>query len=133
MLESVQNWLREHIVSPPGIGAAQNAEANSMNIGGCAGSLYQCANVQTLEYKQSNWLDCHIALLLLQQVQEPPVRSSSNIIDRSCTEHRTRMMTDGLFWTIVFGVLATAIGFVTVWQNFIIVEIRRNIGRWSTR
>jgi type III secretory pathway component EscR len=29
-----------------------------------------------------------------------------------------------LIWTIVFGVLATAIGVVTIWQNFQIVKIK---------
>jgi hypothetical protein len=34
-------------------------------------------------------------------------------------------MTQEVFWTVLFGLSATAIGLVTIWQNFQIVEIRR--------
>jgi hypothetical protein len=33
-------------------------------------------------------------------------------------------MTGELIWTIVFGVIATAIGVVTIWQNFQIVHVK---------
>jgi hypothetical protein len=34
-------------------------------------------------------------------------------------------MSSEVFWTVLFGLSATAIGLVTIWQNFQIVEIRR--------
>lgn len=40
------------------------------------------------------------------------------------TRH-TINMTDEVFWTIIFGLIATAIGLVTVWQNAQIVNSRR--------
>ena len=33
-------------------------------------------------------------------------------------------MTGELVWSIVFGIIATAIGVVTIWQNFQIVKIK---------
>jgi hypothetical protein len=33
-------------------------------------------------------------------------------------------MTGELIWTIIFGVIATAIGVVTIWQNFQIVHVK---------
>ena len=35
-------------------------------------------------------------------------------------------MTEDVFWTIMFGLTATIIGLVTIWQNFQIVEIKRD-------
>jgi hypothetical protein len=34
------------------------------------------------------------------------------------------MMTAEIIWTIVFGVVATAIGLVTIWQNFQIAQVK---------
>ena len=36
-------------------------------------------------------------------------------------------MTEEIFWTITFGLVATAIGIVTIWQTFQIVEIKREV------
>ena len=36
-------------------------------------------------------------------------------------------MSEEVFWTIVFGLTATAIGLITVWQNLVIAEIKREI------
>lgn len=33
-------------------------------------------------------------------------------------------MTDEAFWTIVFGLIATVIGCVTIWQNSQVIEVK---------
>ncbi len=39
--------------------------------------------------------------------------------------HFPHKMTEEIFWTVVFGLIATAIGLVTIWQNTRIVTIKR--------
>ncbi|ERF71538.1 hypothetical protein EPUS_00527 [Endocarpon pusillum Z07020] len=36
-------------------------------------------------------------------------------------------MTGEVIWTIVFGIIATTIGLVTIWQNFQIVQVKIEI------
>lgn len=46
-------------------------------------------------------------------------------------------MTGEVIWTIVFGIIATTIGLVTMWQNFQIVQVKiesKNAGPvWCTQ
>jgi hypothetical protein len=41
-------------------------------------------------------------------------------------------MSEEVFWTILFGALATAIGLTTIWQNRQIVMIREAMREYST-
>ena len=42
-------------------------------------------------------------------------------------------MTEEVFWTIVFGTVASAIGLVTIWQNSQIIQTRRVMSEFTIR